>query len=342
LTYTPDGSWSFDPGSVDTAGDLTLVVTRRSGSNLMGYKVEVAKDAQGAIRDVCTATVARLTELQRRDYEPSLSINASTEYLAVPDMLLHRSQIPPKPTAAPRRSRPHPPAPDPGPATVETDPQVRALLRDASGLDRLPAEDLARFDYQFYAAVVGSDPVRRTAFVRKTNPASVVRRGRLLFSYGERLTRVTDPLLLLDDRFDLIVLDQGIVVLHQLTFDLLFRDTEALAARYPVYAGAFSTLGLGDEQVAVLVDHCRRDTRLGGRLRQIYESGHLAAGSVTVKDVDAQIKSLGLDRSRFFVQGKLDFSGPDATTLLKLLNDDLFIGGLSKVIFEAGSKSRSS
>ena len=190
-------------------------------------------------------------------------------------------------------------------------------------------------------SVGGSDPAHRTAFVREKNPASVVKSGRLLFAYGERLTRVTDPLLLLDDRFDLVVLDHELVVLHQLTFDLLFRDTEALAGRYPVYASAFSTLGLGDQQVAVLADHCRRDTRLGSRLRQIYESGHLAAGNVAVKHVDAQIKRLGLDRSRFFVQGQLDFSGPDATTLLKLLNDDLFIGGLSKVTYEARSKSRS-
>jgi hypothetical protein len=36
----------------------------------------------------------------------------------------------------------------------------------------------------------------------------------------------------------------------------------------------------------------------------------------------------------------LNFTGPDVNTLLKLLNDDLFIGGLSKVPYEAGSKAR--
>ncbi|MCA1705752.1 MAG: hypothetical protein LC808_21810, partial [Actinobacteria bacterium] len=274
---------------------------------------------------------------------PSLSIDPSVEYLAVPDVFLRRSAVPPKIVAAPKsgQARPNTPPVSPGPAAVETDPQVRALLRDASGLPRLAAADLRRFNYQFYAIVVGRDPGHRPAFVRKTNPASVVKSGRLMFAYGERLTQVTDPLLLLDERLDLVVLDEGLLVLHQPTFDLLFRDTEALATRYPIYASAFVTLGLGEEQIAGLVNHCRRDSRLSSRLRQIYESGHLGAGNVTTKNIDTQIKQLGLDRSRFFVQGRLDFSGPDATTLLKLLNDDLFIGGLSKVAYEAGSKSRS-
>jgi len=81
----------------------------------------------------------------------------------------------------------------PGSTAIETDPQVRVLLRDASGLPKLPALDLSRFDYQFYAAVLGSDPDRRTAFVRRRNPASVVKSGRLLFAYGRRQAATPPP-----------------------------------------------------------------------------------------------------------------------------------------------------
>lgn len=335
---SPVRKWKLDPSSVDVAGDITLAVARRSGRRLHGYKVEFASGAGEVIRDVCRETLERVRQRTARQYEASLRIDDQREYLAVPDeqLVMHES-------FRPKRQRRAPGSKDDGnPAvtSIETDPQVRELLRRASGLDRLPAEHLTRFAFQFYAAVVGSDPARRTSFVRKKNPAKVLKRGGLVFSYGDRLTEVRDPLMLLDDRFDLIVAGQGLAVLEQDVFESLFRDVEVLAERYPVYAKAFETLRLGESELEILVDRCRRDSRLGARLRQIYESGHLAAGNVSTKQVIREIDRLELPRDRLLSDGKLDFSGADASTILKLLNDDLFIGGLSKVSYEAGSKAR--
>ena len=344
MTSATPPTWTFDPKALDLAGDLTFVVARRSGASLQGFKVEVADEAAEAIRAVCVATVGRLGAMQRREYEPSIAIESGVEYLAVPDEHLRRSPVPRRSsagTSAQGAASVGPGTPS-GVVAIEADPQVRALLRDASGLAPLAAPNLRRLHFQFYAAVVGSDPRHRIAFVRKKNPASTMASGHLVFAFGNRLTRVSDPLLLLDDHFDLIVLDGGIVVLDQRTFDLLFRDSEALAGRYPAYAEALSALGLGGEQVAMLIEHCRRDIRFAGRLRQIFESGHLAANKITLADVEAQIERLGLDRARFLTDGELDFSGSDAAALLKLLNDDLFVGDLSAVTYEAGSKSRPS
>jgi hypothetical protein len=99
VTSSPTASWSFDPASVDVGGDLTFVVVRRSGTSLKGFKVEVASEAQAPIRRVCADTLTRLASRHRRDYEPSLSIDPAAEYLAVPDALLQRSPVPPKPSA---------------------------------------------------------------------------------------------------------------------------------------------------------------------------------------------------------------------------------------------------
>jgi len=336
---SPVRTWKLDPASIDVAGDITLVVARRSGRKLHGYKVEFASGAGEAIREVCRETLERVRQRTARQYEASLRIDDQREYLAVPDTQLVQHE-----SFRPKRQRPTSGSKEeeenPAVISVETDPQVRDLLRRASGLDRLPAEHLRRFAFSFYAAVVGSDPGRRTAFVRKKNPAKVLNRGGLVFSYGDRLTEVTDPLMLLDDRFDLVVAEDGLAVLDQDVFESLFRDVEVLAERYPVYAKAFETLQLDGSQVEILVERCRRDPRLGNRLRQIYESGHLAAGNVTVKQVMKEIDRLELPRDRLLRDGKLDFSGADASTILKLLNDDLFIGGLSKVPYEAGSKAR--
>ncbi len=59
-----------------------------------------------------------------------------------------------------------------------------------------------------------------------------------------------------------------------------------------------------------------------------------------MRHVTREINKLGLPREALLKGGRLDFSGADADTILKLLNDDLFIGGLSGVSYEAGSKAR--
>lgn len=325
-------AWVLDSGDTDLGGDITLVVARRSGKSLDGYKVEFEAGAGEEIRKVCQETLGLITARVARQYEASLRIDNEREYLAVPDAQLvqHESFRPKR-----RRKRGDEPV-----VTIETDPQVRDLLRRASGLERLAAPHLSKYRIQFYAAVVGSDPGTRTAFVRKHNPAKVLSRGGLVFSYGDRLKQISDPLMLLDDHFDLVIAQDGIAVLNQDVFEALFRDIEVIAERYPTYAKAFASLALDDEQRDVLVTRCRTDSRLGKRLREIYESGHLAAGNVTMSDVHREIKSLGLDATTLIEKGKLNFKGSNAGTILKLLNDDLFIGSLSKVAFEAGSKAR--
>lgn len=334
---TPVRRWTLDPASVHVTGDITLIVARRTGKTLHGYKVEFEAGAGEGIRDVCQRTLDRLAPLTARQYEPSLHIDPDHEYLAVPDsQLVQHESFRPKPRGRPAADSQS----NPAVAAIETDPQVRELLGRAAGLDRLLAAHLSQYSFQFYAAVVGSTPTARTSFVRKNNPAKVLGRGRMVFAYGDRLRTIEDPLFLLDEYFDLVVTDGGIAVLDQPVFEALFRDVKVLNERYPVYAGAFTSLKLDDAQIATLVDRCRTNSRLGNRLRQIFESGHLASGNVTMRHVAAEIDRLGLPKAKLMKAGKLDFSGADADTILKLLNDDLFIGGLSKVAYEAGSKAR--
>lgn len=336
---TPVRRWTLDQKRIDVTGDITLVVARRSGKALHGYKVEFEASAGEGIRDVCRKTLDRFEPLAPRQYEPSLHIDPGHEYLAVPDVdLVQHESFRPKRTR--KRADGTNGASTTAVATIETDPQVRDLLGRAAGLDRLPAEHLSQYSFQFYAAVVGSEPTARSAFVRKNNPAKVLSRGRIVFAYGDRLRTIEDPLFLLDEYFDLIVVADGVAVLDQNAFELLFRDLKVLNERYPVYASAFASLKLDDDQIATLIERCRTSSRLGNRLRQIHESGHLSAGKVTMREVVAEIDRLGLPKDQLMKGGKLDFSGADADTILKLLNDDLFIGALSKVAYEAGSKAR--
>jgi hypothetical protein len=338
----PDPSdWAFDSQTIDLDGDMTLVLARRKGSNLVGWKIEFADDATGELRSMLKRTASMIDSFARRGYEPSLRIGDG-EYLAVPDQLVERAAAVPPPanvdaegvsettSAAATATAVH----------IETDPQVRHLLRNASGLGLITAQGLSKQPFLFYAVVVGSSPTNRTAFVRKLNPTKSLDAGKHWFSMGERLSKVDQPLLSLDDHFDLVVTDDGIAVLHQGVFDLLFRDAQTLVDRYPLWASAFSSVGLDGDQTASLVSRCQRDSRLATRLRQIYESGHLSAGKVKLDQVLAEADRVAGGRDRFLKDGKLNFDCADIAMLLKLLNDDLFVGGLSKVPYEAGSKAR--
>lgn len=335
-------NWTFGSEDLDLDGDMTLIVARRASTKLHAWKIEFAKDATSELRGAIARTVERLGQLTARSYEPSLVIGDG-DYLAVPDQLIaaaapplpsRRARSEPDPEGSRRRSRAAAPA-----QGIETDPQVRHVLRQASGHPLLAAPDLEGSPFLFYAVVVGGVPEARTAFVRKRSPTRALGPG-LVFFHGDRLTRVTEPLLVLEDNFDLVVTPEGIAVLSQPVFEQLFRDAETLVERYPVWAKAFSTLGLDAGQTEILTERCRRDSRLAHRLRQIHESGHLAAGNVTAKQVFEEAKRLGINRDSISHGGKLDFSCADVGTLLKLLNDDLFLGGLSRVPFEAGSKFR--
>ncbi len=334
---TDPNDWEFKADSVALDGAMTLVLARRKAKALVGGKMEFANDATDALRAMVIATAATIQGLKRQPYEPSVRIGAG-EYLAVPDALIEKAARPAaKMAKTADQAGTKPPRPT---EHIETDPAVRKFLRNASGLDLLAAGALAKARFEFYAVVVGSDPETRMSFVRKMNPTKSLDAGKHWFSFGERLAKVEQPLLSLDDHFDLVVTAEGIAVLNQTVFDALFRDAQTLVDRYPLWAKAFSTLGLDDAQTGDLVTRCQRDLRLATRLRQIHESGHLAAGDIKLDQVLEEADRVAGGREQFLVDGKLNFDCAEMPTLLKLLNDDLFVGSLSKATYEAGSKAR--
>jgi hypothetical protein len=74
---------------------------------------------------------------------------------------------------------------------------------------------------------------RPVAFVRKANRRTGVKAGILLAALGNSLTRLEEPVLTLEDHFDLIVSERGVISLHQGRFEQLFRETPALQTRIP-------------------------------------------------------------------------------------------------------------
>jgi len=286
---------------------VTLVVGWRRGGSIVGGKVKLGRAVAGALRDVCSESLARLAGREAKAYSAETSLEPE-EYLLVPQSALDSA---------------HP---------------VLSLIAGAAQLESLDAARLPQRPLVFYAIVIGDDPSMRTGFVRKANPIQGVGRGRFLTMFDDALVRLQTPVFAFDDRVDLIVLPEGLVVTNLTAFELLFKGEEVLVERLPEFVAEIAVhLPLDDEAAMELESRARSDSRLRRRLVSLHERGHLA--SVSLADIRREARVQGLDPKKLIRGGKLVVSEIEAATLLKLLNEDLFIGGLSGARFAAERKS---
>jgi hypothetical protein len=211
------------------------------------------------------------------------------------------------------------------------------ILFPASPLPTISARTLPERPLVFYAITFesGGNPI---GFVRKTNPRRSASAGRLFALLGNVLIDADKPVFTLDATFDLIVSPAGVVAVDQGLFELLFKETDAVLAAIPTWvASVVQHLPLAGNGAAVLEEKALKSSRLRQKLRAIHERGHLA--DVGIERVRAHVASLGLEESDFIVADELVVDEADPRTLLELLNEDLFIGGLTDVGFRSERKS---
>ncbi len=292
---------------------LTFVIAWKTGSSITAGKITTADEVTSAMRTACRATIRRIQELEPKQYGPDTHL-AREEYMLVPTSLLD-----------------------------DGDSAPRDLLRRASGLDLIRAEELPSRPLYFYAVVVGNNPSDRTAFVRKANPHKSIKRGGIaakLTTRGNTLTKVEDPVFILDSDFDLVILKDTALVVNQNAFELIFRDAGALMDRYPEWVTEIADhLPFDGDGAKLLIAAAVRDSRVSRRLRALHERGYLRDGKVKIEQIRRLARKEGLDPNQLIRDGKLVFDPSDRFVLLKLLNEDLFTGGLSGERFEVDRKS---
>ncbi|MEX0985141.1 MAG: hypothetical protein WD096_08835 [Actinomycetota bacterium] len=281
------------------------MIAWRVGAHLEAAMVPVADEVVDELRASCRRTVDQLASSEVQGYDPDALVERGS-WMAVPSRIVDEDGSP-----------------------------VADIVRRASGLDRIDAREIPN-RLLFYAVAVGDSPGERAGFIRKADPHKSSKPGRLLAALGEVLARIQEPVFLLDDRFDLVLVPEGVMVLNQVAFDLLFREAPELALRAPRWIeGIAQHLPFGDGAVDQLVQACEADTRLARRLRSIYERGHLE--SVSLDRVRKEVERQGLEVREFIRDGSLIADDPRG--LLYLLNEDLFVGGLSDTPYQVDRKS---
>jgi hypothetical protein len=142
---------------------------------------------------------------------------------------------------------------------------------------------------------------------------------------------------LFEDRVDLVVGPHHVLVLNQLAFEQWFRESPAIGEHVDRWIGSIHDhLPLADDGVERLRGRAETNSRVRRLLRNISDRGHLSG--VTIDRIRAHIQQQGLDEASL-LQGDQLLLGDDPTPLLKLLNEDLFRGGLTDVPFVSDNKA---
>ena len=299
--------WHPNLEAIDVEEALTLIVSWKERKQVEGRMVRTARSVTEALRGTCRETLNDLREFGAVSYGPDAHIETG-EYMAVPAHVVEEESM-----------------------------HVLDLLRRAPALDPLDPRDIPP-KLWFYAAVIGDQPSRRAAFVRRTDPHVEAKPGWVIGTLGETLSRTEQPVFVLESRFDVLAVDEGLVVLNATPFETLFRGAPELGERIPVWArGITDHLPVDPQSAERLMEAARRNSFLARRLRSIYEQGHLAG--VSVAQLRKEARAQGLDDTTLFKGGKLLIDeSTDADTLLRLLNEDLFTGGLSGRKYAADRK----
>jgi hypothetical protein len=297
----------LDLATLELSDAISLVVAWREAGSLAGGEVRIADDVAAHLREACAATLERLQEAELVPYTAE-TVLEQNQALYVADRRL-----------------------------VRESPLNSILLTDAP-LRLVNARSLPSRPLVLYAASMNTAQ-GLIAFVRKKNPRPVARAGRLYALLGNALAGVTKPVFTLDSEFDLVVTGGGALATNQNTFELLFKETDAVLAAIPDWvAGIAERLPLAGNGAEVLAEKARTNGGLRRRLRALHERGHLA--NVDIGAVRKHVRDLGLPEEELISGDELVVDEADPATLLYLLNEDFFVGGLTTTGFRSERKSQ--
>ena len=287
--------------------EVSLIVAWKQGDGYSGGEVRVVAGVAAHLRGACEHTLRQVSQRQPRPYTPDMLLEEDDEFLVVED------------------------------AELVGDSQVAAIVLPTEPLPIINAQSLPNRPLQLYAARIRTTD-GDVAFIRKANPQTPIRAGRMFALLGNTLSRIGGPVFGLDNHFDLIVTEQGVLSLKQSYFELLFRETPALQQHIPEWVDAIDAhVSFAGDGAARLAERAATDGRLRRRLRSIAERGHLS--TVTAGQIRKHLQDVGLPEARFLDGDHLRYDDADPFALVYLLNEDFFQGGLTDAAFRSDRKS---
>lgn len=287
---------------------VCLAVAWRDKQTIDGGRLRLTKPVAEGFRKIAKQHVESLKHRQGLEYSPEVDLQPQKEYLMANS------------------------------ADLGTDDPILTFLRDVASRDSLSFGALPKQPLLFYAFIFSDE----ATFLRKANPHQTVREGKSFTSYSDTLKRITTPVFVFDSKVDLVILESKLLISSISAFELLFKENEYLARSIPIWVDAVADrLPVTKRSKKILVDRCKSNIRLRNRLEAINSRGHLER--VDLETIRAYAKHVGIDPKKIIKKKKkkLRFEDASVEDLLKLLNEDLFLGGLTGLRFAADKKMQS-
>lgn len=276
-----------------------LVVERPSKKRFSIAEIKTADEAQAELVNAWRATLDKIADDSALvTYSPDLSFRAGDPRIPV----LQKS-------------------------LADENEIIAALLADADRGQEAPKDVSAEHLY-LYALVSDTEQAGRIAMIKKRNPSKSASEGKWWGLPSKELQRMdTDPWQI-HPFFDLVVSKDGAYVLRLSALDQLLGDSQILVEHVDGWVAAIATsLPIAEGQADILIDRCKESSRLRSRLRAINSRGHLTR--VSIDKVAEHAQRMNLQPDDFIENNELVVSEANADQLLKLLNEDLFTGGLT-------------
>lgn len=299
-------NYPFDLSKATLGPGMSLVVIEQHGNELDDAEIKASGAAATYFADSWARTLAAIAAADAVAYSPEVVFRPEDKQVLVINEDVREENV-----------------------------SARLLLDHGDRPKKTPAQVDTNALYLY--ALVSTTAAGRLAMIKKTNPARRAREGKRWALARDELNLLEEDPWQLHPTFDIIVGETGAFALSHSYFEQLFKDAERLRAHVGDWVDeVHAALPMTDAQKAVLSARCRESSRLRRRLRAITNRGHL--DRVTINQVRAHARRMGLDAKDFVVSGKLVVDQANADELLQLLNEDLFLGGLTGDRFRSGGK----
>lgn len=292
---------------INLNGATTLVVAWRSGRQAYARTVRAGGDVIEVLRDYARSSVRLVDGGQGRPYSPDNDQEAEDSYLtANQDELLDTTLL-------------------------------QQVQRGAS-LPLISPEDMRSQRLALYALLIGNSSASRAIFIRKTNPVSLASKG-LVAIFDNALTRVTQPVLAFDERFDLVLYAGEAWIFNQRHFEILFRESEAVLAQTGQWVENLGqVLPISEEGKQWLAARLRQNSVMRRKVQSILRSSYLT--KLTPELLASKMTEHKLDPDKLIAGGLLVFNKETENDMLLLLNEDLWTGDFSGDLYAAARKAR--
>ncbi|MBW0101468.1 Kiwa anti-phage protein KwaB-like domain-containing protein [Pseudonocardia sp. KRD291] len=277
---------STDWGSIRLSPtSLTLMLGwRPQAKRLSAETIDINSDVAVALREICTETLKKFSDLTLREYEDTATLDEGEEYFSI--------RLDQLPKTAPSAS-PNAGIDDDEAEEVTQIADLIRILQDPGAARRMTPGQAGNGSFLFYAIVCKDADGHQVSFIKQHRGFRVARTGRLLTLFSDRLTRIESPVFSFASDVDLVIRKDELVVLRSEAYVQLFTDIDILRSAVPAYVERLSSsisVTLDETALQVVEKVCQERASLAKRLRRLNRKSWLA--SITESSLRAQIDSM--------------------------------------------------